>query len=170
MRLPPPAMVNGTCEGPAVAGASQLGRSSNRLRAQRRSLMARVQAQLCVRLIAVVSGAGACPPMPGGRSPLLHHPLSLSNVCWSARPGERFNHTVVFIRNDIQRITSDYDGCVPPSAQLLSPSNKQPLYAIQHQLMLVRPLQRRSSPTQLSCILARLLWCSCHEYLQFGAN
>src|ERR1700730_3913459 len=74
MRLPPPAMVNGTCEGPAVAGASQLGRSSNRLRAQRRSLMARVQAQLCVRLIAVVSGAGACPPMPGGRSPLLHHP------------------------------------------------------------------------------------------------
>jgi|HubBroStandDraft_6_1064221.scaffolds.fasta_scaffold83720_3 hypothetical protein len=96
MRLPPPAMVNGTCEGPAVAGASQLGRSSNRLRAQRRSLMARVQAQLCVRLIAVVSGAGACPPMPGGRSPLLHHPLSLSNVCWSARPGERFNHTVVY--------------------------------------------------------------------------
>jgi hypothetical protein len=111
MRLPPPAMVNGTCEGPAVAGASQLGRSSNRLRAQRRSLMARVQAQLCVRLIAVVSGAGACPPMPGGRSPLLHHPLSLSNVCWSARPGERFNHTVayyggIYPGNNIQHTTS----------------------------------------------------------------
>jgi hypothetical protein len=34
--------------------------------------------------------------MPGGRSPLLHRPLSLSNVRWSARLAERFNRTVVY--------------------------------------------------------------------------
>lgn len=80
--------------------------------------MARVQAQLCIRLIAVVSGAGACPPMPGGRSPLLHHTLSLSNVCWSARPGERFNHTVVYYGGIYPETISSAS---PPTTTAVSP-------------------------------------------------
>ena len=59
------------------------------------SLIARVQARLRARILAVPSGASTCPLIPWPQS-APSSSFSISNKRWSARLGERFNRTVVY--------------------------------------------------------------------------
>jgi hypothetical protein len=61
------------------------------------------------------------------------------------------------------------NGLLAVTSTLLGPRG-EPLDAIPHELVLVRPLQHWLDLAQLSRILDRALWRSCEQYLQFGPN